>query len=219
MKGDDIPISAQVVAIADVYDELTYRKEMHHDIAIEKIVRGECGAFNPVLLKVLQFAADRIRAALREKSLSVNSRKDFERITREAISHSGIRVSQRTLDLLEREREKYLFIASGSREILFEAYRDPDMISFLNDGGEKLGVGDTVTDPLNDAKTIACFGEETLKKLFGAIASATGEKPEVSFECTVRIQGELCNCRIAIMTLYDKSNEFESAIGKIYTLD
>ncbi|MDE7168336.1 MAG: response regulator [Clostridia bacterium] len=224
LKGDDIPISAQVVAIADVYDELTYRKEVHHDIAIEKIVRGECGAFNPVLLKALQFSADRIRAALRERSLSVNSRKDLERITREAISNSGIRVSQRTLELLEREREKYQFIAAGSREIVFEAYRDPAMISFVGDGGEKLGLGDTVTDPANDAKAIACFGEETLKKLFGLIASATSEKPEASLDCTVKIQGKPCNCRIAVMALYGKSaqsdeDEFQSAIGKIYTLD
>ena len=217
LKGDDIPISAQVVALADVYDELTYRKEVHHDIAIERIVRGECGAFNPVLLKVLQFSADRIRAALRERSLSVNSRKDLERITREAISRSGISISLRTLDLLEREREKYSFIASDSREIIFEAYLDPAMISFLGDGGEKLGVGATVTDPLNDAKTLDCFGEETLKKLFDLIASATSEKPEVGLDCTIKIKGEPCRCRIAVLTQY--SNELVGAIGKIYTLD
>ncbi len=218
LKGDDIPISAQVVALADVYDELTYRREIHHDIAVEKIVSGECGAFNPVLLKVLQFSADRIRAALRVKSLG-GSRKDVERTMLEAISRSGIGVSQRTLELLEREREKYQFIASGSREIIFEAYLDPAMISFLDDGGEKLGVGDIVTDPVNDAKAVACFGEETLKKLFKSITSATGEKPEVSLECTIKIKGEPCKCRIVVMALYGKNSELESAIGKIYTLD
>ena len=223
LKGDDIPISAQVVAIADVYDELTCRKDLHHDIAIERIVNGECGAFNPVLLKVLQFSADRIRAALRVKSLG-GSRKDVERIMSEAIFRSGITVSQRTLELLEREREKYSFIASDSREILFEVYLDPAMISFINDGGEKLGVGVAVTDPLNDAKTVACFGEETLKKLFDSIASATAENPNISLDCTLNIQGKPCRCRIAVMAQYSRSPasdnyEFESAIGKIYTLD
>ena len=186
------------------------------------ILSGKCGAFNPLLLKALQFSSDRIRAALRESSLSVNSRKDVERITREAISHSGVRVSQRTLDLLEREREKYKFIASDSREILFEVYLDPAMISFFGDGGEKLGVGATVTDPLNDAKMIDCFGEETLKKLFDLIASATGENPKVSLDCKIKIQGKLTGCRIVIMTQYSRNSasdkyEFESAIGKIYT--
>ncbi|MDE6666905.1 MAG: response regulator [Clostridia bacterium] len=224
LKGDDIPISAQVVAIADVYDELTYRKEMHHDIAIESIVSGKCGSFNPLLLKVLQFSAERIRNALRERSLSVNSRKDLERITREAISNSGLSVSRRTLDLLDREREKYQFIASLSREILFEVYCDPSMISFFGDGGEKLGVGATVTDPVNDSKMIDCFGEETLKKLFGLIDTATSENPKARLDCNVKIQGKLCKCRIVIMAQYSQSPssdecEFESAIGKIFIVN
>ncbi|MDE6059169.1 MAG: response regulator [Clostridia bacterium] len=226
LKGDDIPISAQVVALADVYDELTSREPdrepVPHDEAIEMILSGKCGAFNPVLLKVLQFSADRIRADLRVSSLSGNSRKDVERITREAISRSGNRVSQRTLDLLEREREKYRFIASDSREILFEVYRDPAMISFLDDGGEKLGVDATVTDPFTDGKMIACFGEETLKKLFDLITSATSENPKVSLDCVINIQGKPCKCHIVIMTQFSRSPasdkyEFESAIGKIYT--
>ncbi|MDE7453512.1 MAG: response regulator [Clostridia bacterium] len=228
LKGDDIPISAQVVALADVYDKLTcaspYRETYPHAQAIEMILSGKCGAFNPVLLKVLQFSADKIRVALRENPMSVNNRKDVERITREAISRSGNRVSQRTLDLLDREREKFQFIASDSREILFEVYRDPAMISFLDDGGEKLGVGVTVTDPLKDGKMLACFGEETLKKLFELIDSASGENPKVSMDCTIKIQGKLCRSRIVIMTQYSRSPasdkyEFESAIGKIYISD
>lgn len=224
LKGEEIPVSAQVVALADVYDKLTYRDDVHHDVAIERIVNGQCGAFNPVLLKDLQFSSDRIRAALRAKSLSGNSRKDLERTTREAISRSGLRVSRRTLDLLDREREKYHFIAADSREILFEVYRDPAMISFINDVGEKLGVGETVTDPAKDVKMIECFGEETLNKLFGLIASATIENPKFSMDCTLKIQGKPCRCRIVGMAQYSQNTdsdkfEFESAIGKIYTLD
>ena len=222
LKGDEIPISAQVVALADVYDDLT--GTVAHAQAIEMIVSGKCGAFNPFLLKVLQFSADRIRAALRESSLSVNDRKDVERITREAVSRSGIRVAQRTLELLEREREKCQFIASDSSEILFEVYRDPAMISFMGDGGEKLGVGVTVNDPLKDGKMIACFGEETLKNLYNMIDSATYENPKVSMDCMIKIQGKLCRSRIIIMAQYirDSASDkyaFESAIGKIYTLD
>ncbi len=228
LKGDDIPISAQVVALADVYDELTsdspYREGVPHYQAIDMILNGKCGAFNPVLLKVLQFSADRIRDGLLVSSLSGDSRKDVERITREAVARSGNRVTQRTLDLLELEREKSRFIASNSREILFEVYRDPAMISFFGDGGEKLGVGVTVTDPLTDAKMISCFGEETLKKLFELIDTATSENPNVSLDCKIKIQGKPCRCSIVIMTQYSRSSvsekyEFESAIGKIYVLD
>ena len=50
LKGDAIPIAAQVVALADVYDALTsdrcYKPAYDHDTALRMILNGECGAFN-----------------------------------------------------------------------------------------------------------------------------------------------------------------------------
>ena len=58
LKGEKIPISAQVVSIADVYDALTsercYKKAFDHDTAIQLILDGQCGQFNPLLLKCLK---------------------------------------------------------------------------------------------------------------------------------------------------------------------
>lgn len=58
LKGDDIPIAAQVVALADVYDALTsercYKKAYSHEEALRMILDGQCGSFNPVLLQCLQ---------------------------------------------------------------------------------------------------------------------------------------------------------------------
>ncbi len=49
LKGDEIPISAQVVSLADVYDALVservYKKAYSHEKAIEMITNGECGVF------------------------------------------------------------------------------------------------------------------------------------------------------------------------------
>ena len=57
LKGDEIPISAQLVALADVYDALTsercYKKAFSHEKAVQMIRNGECGAFNPLLLQCL----------------------------------------------------------------------------------------------------------------------------------------------------------------------
>ncbi len=57
LKGDEIPISAQIVSIADVYDALVsvrvYKKAFSHETAIQMILSGECGQFNPVLLECL----------------------------------------------------------------------------------------------------------------------------------------------------------------------
>ena len=58
LVGDQIPISAQIVALADVYDALTservYKPAFTHEKAIEMILEGECGAFNPLLLDCLR---------------------------------------------------------------------------------------------------------------------------------------------------------------------
>ena len=57
LKGDEIPISAQLVSLADVYDALTsercYKKAFPHEKAVQMILNGECGAFNPLLLQCL----------------------------------------------------------------------------------------------------------------------------------------------------------------------
>ena len=57
LKGDDIPISAQLVSMADVYDALTsercYKKAFPHETAVQMITDGACGAFNPLLTQCL----------------------------------------------------------------------------------------------------------------------------------------------------------------------
>ena len=68
LKGDDIPISAQVVALADVYDALVsdrvYKKAYSHEKAMEMILAGECGTFNPLLLECLVDIQDTLQEDL-----------------------------------------------------------------------------------------------------------------------------------------------------------
>ena len=65
LKGEEIPVSAQVVALADVYDALVsrrvYKKSYSHEESMKMILGGECGAFNPVLLQCLTEAQDKIK--------------------------------------------------------------------------------------------------------------------------------------------------------------
>ena len=70
LKGDDIPISAQIVSLADVYDALTsercYKPPYSHDAAIQMILNGECGAFNPLLLECLKDIQNDLRVELQK---------------------------------------------------------------------------------------------------------------------------------------------------------
>ena len=64
LVGEQIPISAQIVALADVYDALvserSYKKAFSHETAVQMILNGECGTFNPLVLDCLRSAADKI---------------------------------------------------------------------------------------------------------------------------------------------------------------
>ena len=74
LKGEEIPISAQVVSLADVYDALVsdrvYKKAYSHEKAMEMILNGECGVFNPLLLECLVEIQDKVRKELGIKSVN-----------------------------------------------------------------------------------------------------------------------------------------------------
>ena len=65
LKGEEIPIAAQVVSLADVYDALVstrvYKEAYSHEKAVSMIMSGECGSFNPLLLECLYDIQDKIK--------------------------------------------------------------------------------------------------------------------------------------------------------------
>lgn len=72
LKGEEIPIAAQVVSVADVYDALTservYKKAYSHEKAVEMILAGECGTFNPLLMECLRDIQDKIKEGMQSTS-------------------------------------------------------------------------------------------------------------------------------------------------------
>ena len=72
LKGEEIPISAQVVSIVDVYDALTsercYKKAFDHDTAIQMILDGQCGQF-----KVMQEKIDFFKSNSGMNSIDYNA--------------------------------------------------------------------------------------------------------------------------------------------------
>lgn len=91
LRGDEIPISAQVVALADVYDALTservYKPAYSHQKAVDMILGGECGAFNPLLLDCLLEARDEIKDAVNIQSLTGVSERELNSMAAEIDSN------------------------------------------------------------------------------------------------------------------------------------
>lgn len=61
LKGEEIPLCAQVVGLVDAYDALIherpYKQKLAHEKAIQMIVNGECGVFSDSLLSCFLAAA------------------------------------------------------------------------------------------------------------------------------------------------------------------
>ncbi len=95
LKGDEIPIYAQVVSLADVYDALTservYKPAYSHEKAVEMILNGECGTFNPMLLDCLKENGDLIQDELKVQSFKDFDKEEIVRITDEMLKRDLIK--------------------------------------------------------------------------------------------------------------------------------
>jgi putative two-component system response regulator len=71
LKGDKIPIWAQVVSIVDVFDALVskrvYKDAYPVDEAERMILSGECGVFSPEIIDCFQLAKPELRKAIETK--------------------------------------------------------------------------------------------------------------------------------------------------------
>lgn len=114
LLGEQIPISAQVVALADVYDALTsdrcYKKAYSHDVTITMILNGECGAFNPVLLDCLRDIGPQLRTVMRETTVDTSLQQDTQRLSFEILQKNAMPRNDRAQRLLEIAEKKKDFL-------------------------------------------------------------------------------------------------------------
>ncbi len=221
LKGDEIPISAQVVALADVYDALTservYKEAIPHETAVQMILDGQCGAFNPLLLECLTELSGHLSEELdsmtsQERAIQLEMRS----VAGEMHRHEELSASERTLRLLEHERMKYSFFAAMSQEIQFEFTLNPPVITLNAWGANKLGLKETVTDPFHNGPLMEILGEEGAAELCGALHHTTPAQPGVRFDALLHLEGEDRWYRIIARSIWtaDEPPQYNGAIGK-----
>ena len=136
LKGDEIPIAAQVVALADVYDALTsercYKKAYSHSKALEMIFEGRCGAFNPTLLQCLLEISDTLESELGQAALERNAR--HRRDTKGRIDYDNLLAREHSVSLVPPSSETLQLLYTDSltevynRRYYDEQFRDSDDI-------------------------------------------------------------------------------------------
>ncbi len=220
LKGDEIPISAQIVALADVYDALTsprvYKPAFSHEKAVGMILGGECGTFNPLLMNILRESAGELAERLENSGASHTAQLEMRTVAQEMHHYEELSASERTLRLLEHERMKYSFFAAMSQEIQFEYTADPPMVTLNAWGANRLGLKEAEMDPLNNEKIRSIMGGETLAGLVRALRSSTPAQPVVKYECKTMNDGESRWCRIIARATWsaDEPPQYTGAIGK-----
>ena len=169
LVGEKIPIAAQVVALADVYDALTskrcYKKAYLHEEALKMILEGQCGAFNPTLLLCLQEIADTLESELLDtspeqetkNSQNIRSKIDYDRLFSYE-KYTFLSSKQRHLQLLYIDslttvynRRYYDEHFKGANDIQAMVVIDVDNFKQINDNYGH-DVGDTVLQ--NIAQTV-----------------------------------------------------------------
>ncbi|MCI8465262.1 MAG: diguanylate cyclase [Lachnospiraceae bacterium] len=220
LKGEEIPISAQVVALADVYDALTservYKKAIPHEKAVAMILDGQCGAFNPLVLECLMDIADTIPEEIKKSGSNNVDKRKIRNLTEEMLQHKETSASERTLQLLEHERMKYRFFAAMSQEIQFEYMLSPSMLTLSAWGADKLGLAETITNPLFDRSVRKLLDLKDWRGLQKALKQSTPAKPEIRYDCKLKLEDEPRWFRIVARATWssDEPPCFTGALGK-----
>lgn len=222
LVGEQIPISAQIVALADVYDALTservYKKAFDHDTAIRMILGGECGAFNPLLLECLVQAADTVRDGLGLLSPQQTSQREMSNVVEELKLYKELSSSERIIQRLEYERMKNDFLVHDTEDLVFEYMSDTGMVTFSDVGARKLGLKEVTVVPEKEPALRALMNEREHARLTKSMDEASPEQPVGACELTLRIGGRDCPARLSYKVIYSPGQEGRrlGIIGKFH---
>ena len=225
LKGEEIPIAAQVVALADVYDALTskrvYKPAYTPEKAVEMILNGECGVFNPLLLECLKDNAEQLKKELYVLSVGNATDKEIQKTVAHALKTDGTDASNRTIRLLEHERMKSKILSDLSREIMFEYTASPEMVTLSDWSADLLGLPVTIVNPKESEFGKRVFKRKDFEEILNKLKNSTPDKSDISGKYMLDIKGEKTWCKIIAKAMWSDTEppEYEGAIGKIIDIN
>lgn len=220
LKGEEIPVSAQVVALADVYDALTsercYKDAYSHEKAIEMILAGQCGAFNPLMLECLLDISSSLKKKMGYKSKERYEQTDLSDIA-SRFHDFEMDSSEKIVQQLEFERMRYNFMAEGSRNIVFTYTISPPILTFNQAGCKRSGITEPSFSPLQSGVLKDLVEEQSLKRLIRKITQATRETPDVTSNLLLTDGKNPCHYRCECRVIWTDGAEkgYTGVVGKL----
>ena len=219
LSGEEIPISAQIVALADVYDALTservYKKAFSHEKAMDMILNGECGQFNPLLLECLKQASEDIRDELKKPISSDVIAK--ANISPELVQYDELSASEETIRLLEYEKTKSNFYASISKDVDFEYTSVPPMLTIIPNSSGLFENDILINDPLKNDELYSIISREDIARITELLHNAVPKDSTVRINCKVNVKNKIHDTEIICKALLDSDDAklICGVIGKI----
>ena len=194
LKGDEIPIAAQVVALADVYDALTsercYKHAYDHDTALRMILLLDC----------LRESSEQLRTELTRSEWDRGFRQETHRLSEEILHREALPRENHSQLLLEQEKERTDFYAAQCGGIRFDYDLLAGSVTVYDYHAEPLQQK-TVTD-FAQGRGLGFLNEQDQRKLSKAISRATPEAPDVVLPVMVQRDGKPHLHRMALHTIW-----------------
>lgn len=182
LKGEQIPIAAQVVSLADVYDALTsercYKKAFDHDTAVKMILNGECGQFNPLLLECLT-----------ECGAQLHRLADAQHISDALLRENALPGQNHIVQSLSRMQQKGRFFNQSVRCIQFDYDSATGHLSFSAWAAEHMGVPKDLLLP--DEVEETGFALADIARIQKALRATSAEHPYTELSMLLPVDGEL----------------------------
>ena len=219
LKGEEIPISAQIVSIADVYDALTsvrcYKNAYDHDTAIQMILEGQCGQFNPLLLECLKESSPQLSRTFKKEKDDNREYYEAQRISEEILRQNALPCKDYSQRVIEIMQEKIKFFKENSGKISME-YNAISGNLVLTDGESQKEYQRDL--PGFDSYGVYDISEEDIQRVKDSLDSVTSENKEISMKVMLKVRGERQMCDLKLHTLWS-SLKTDGYIGIVGQLD
>ena len=225
LVGEAIPISAQVVAMADVYDALTaercYKPKIEPDKAVQMIMNGECGSFNPLLTECLLEILPRLKTELKALTIESNTEEKLQETVKQILKNGNNGVSDRSIMLLERERQKFQYLSDISLEITFDYTVIPEMVVLSDFGAKRLGLPVRITEPSKSEEWNKVFNQTDFNRFKDLLGHTNPANSVVIDKFKFNIGGEEKWGKVIAKAMWSDTEppQLEGAIGKIIDVD
>ena len=211
LKGEEIPIAAQVVALADVYDALTsercYKKAFDHDTAVRMILNGECGTFNPLLMECLTEVADELHRALTDNDAAaqMNFGSATRKITDALLQENDLPDTGRLENALQIEQQKHTFYVDHTPDLQLDYNEVSDTVTMSEWGVRHLHCPREM--PFKNAMETLLVSPNDRSAMLDAIAKTDADHPDTAVTVLLSVDGLMRWYKVYIRTLWARGEE------------